>query len=123
MNMTPIQGVLSTPMTPFTQDGKLDLGLIEPYVAWQAEQGVSGFYVLGTWGGFAVQSIEERKRVAEAYANASQKHGMQLMVHIGAHAMEDTLDLGRHAIALGVTAISATVPGYFDRRLPSTERL
>jgi dihydrodipicolinate synthase/N-acetylneuraminate lyase len=114
MNKSLISGVLSTPMTPFTDDGKLDLGVIEPFVAWQAEQGVSGFYVLGTWGGFAVQSIEERKLVAEAYAKASQKYGMQLIVHIAAHAWEDTLGLGRHAIDLGVTAISATVPGYYS---------
>ena len=109
-----INGVLSTPMSPFTKTGKLDLDLIEPFVAWQADQGISGFYVLGTWGGFAVQSLDERKRVAEAYAKASQKHSMQIMVHITAHAWEDTLALGRHAIDCGVAAISATVPGYYS---------
>ena len=109
-----ITGVLSTPMTPFSDDGHLDLGLVEPFVAWQAEHGVRGFYVLGTWGGFAVQSLDERKRVAEAYAKAAQKHAMQLMVHIAAHAWEDTLHLGRHAIDCGVTAISATVPAYYS---------
>ena len=40
-----INGILSTPMTPFTEEGNLALDLIEPFVAWQAENGVRGFYI------------------------------------------------------------------------------
>lgn len=109
-----VNGILSTPMTPFDDSGKLALEKIKPFVEWQASNGVKGFYVLGTWGGFALLSLEERRKVAEAYAKASQEYGMQLMVHIGTHSFDDTLALGKHAIDLGVTAISATVPGYYS---------
>lgn len=109
-----IYGVLSTPMTPFGPDGRLALELVDGFVEWQASNGVKGFYILGTWGGFALLSIEERKRVAEAYAKACGARGLTLMIHIGAHSYDETLVLGQHAIDLGVTAISATVPGYYS---------
>jgi len=109
-----INGILSTPMTPFTEEGNLALDLIEPFVAWQAENGVRGFYILGTWGGFALLSIDERKKVAEAYSKAVQKYNLQLMIHVGSHSWEDTIMLGKHAIEIGATAISSTVPGYYS---------
>ena len=109
-----INGILSTPMTPFEKDGKLALGKIEPFVKWQKENGVDGFYILGTWGGFALLSIDERRRVAEAYAMASKKYDMQLMIHIGAHSYNETIEFGKHAIETGATAISLTVPGYYS---------
>lgn len=109
-----IKGILSTPMTPFDTNGNLALDKIEPFVAWQSANGVKGFYILGTWGGFALLSLEERRNVAEAYATASKKHNMQLMIHIGSHSYKETIELGKHAIENGATAISLTVPGYYS---------
>lgn len=109
-----INGVLSTPMTPFTKSGNLALDLIDPYVEWQAKNGVNGFYILGTWGGFALLTIDERKMVAEAYCKAADKYNLQIIVHIGSHSYNETIMLGKHAIDCGATAVSGTVPGYYS---------
>lgn len=45
---------------------------------------------------------------------ACKANGMQVMVHIGTYSYVETLELGRHAIDLGVDAISSTVPAYYS---------
>ena len=67
-----ISGLISTPMTPFDKNNNLELGLIDEYTHWQALNGVKGFYILGTWGGFAIQTIKERIKVAKALTNDIQ---------------------------------------------------
>ena len=56
MSNTHFRGVLSTPMTPFDENGRLALQHIDPYLEWQAANGIAGIYVLGTWGGFGLLS-------------------------------------------------------------------
>ena len=109
-----INGLISTPMTPFNKQGELQLDLIDPFIRWQVESGVKGVYILGTWGGFGVMSLSERLAVAEAYTKACKKHGMQVIIHIGTYKYEEMLDLGRQAIELGADAISSTVPVYYS---------
>lgn len=112
--MTQFKGVFATPMTPFDDDGKPALDLIDPYIAWLSESGVRGVYVLGTWGGFALLDLDERRKVAEAYCAATKTHGMQLLVHIGSYAIKDAIELGHHAIDHGADAISSVVPQYYS---------
>lgn len=112
--MPRFNGVFSTPMTPFDADGKLALDLIEPYLAWQAANGVKGIYVLGTWGGFALMDLAERRKVAEAFCAAAARHKLQIIVHIGTYAFSDTEALARHAVEQGADAISSVVPQYYS---------
>ena len=114
MTDTHFRGVFSTPMTPFDQEGRLALDLIEPYLAWQAENGIAGIYVLGTWGGFALLDLDERRKVAEAFCAAARRHRLQIIVHIGSYANVDTFALARHAVEHGAQAISSVVPQYYS---------
>jgi dihydrodipicolinate synthase/N-acetylneuraminate lyase len=101
-------------MTPFDADGQLALDRVEPYLAWQAASGVKGIYVLGTWGGFALLDLAERRKVAEAYCAAAVRHKLEIIVHIGTYAIKDALELGRHAIDQGADAVSSVVPQYYS---------
>ncbi|MEM8744875.1 MAG: dihydrodipicolinate synthase family protein, partial [Pseudomonadota bacterium] len=112
--MTHFTGVFATPMTPFDDDGKPALDLIDPYMAWLSASGVKGAYVLGTWGGFALLDLDERRKVAEAYCAAAKKHNMQLLVNIASYAIKDAIALGHHAIEHGADAISSVVPQYYS---------
>ena len=114
MSDVQFRGVFSTPMTPFDENGRLALDSIDPYLAWQAESGVKGIYVLGTWGGFALLDLAERRKVAEAYCAAARKHKLQIIVHIGTYANEDTFALAKHATEHGADAISSVVPQYYS---------
>ena len=114
MNHTHFRGVLSTPMTPFDAEGRLALDLIDPYLAWQADNDIAGLYVLGTWGGFGLLELAERRRVAEAYCASARRLGLQIIVHIGTYSERDTIDLAHHAIDQGAHAISAVIPQYYS---------
>jgi len=108
------RGVFSTPMTPFDKDGRLALDVIDPYLDWQVENGIAGIYVLGTWGGFGLLDLSERRRVAEAYCAAARRVGMQIIVHISTYSEADTVELARHAVDHGAHAISAVIPQYYS---------
>ena len=111
---TLVNGLISTPMTPFDKDNNLELGLIDEYTHWQALNGVKGFYILGTWGGFAIQTIKERIKVAKAFQHAAIKYNMQLIVNISSLSFLDTENLAKEAEDEGITAISSTLPIYYS---------
>lgn len=108
------KGILSTPMTPFDNNGNLNLKYIQNYVEWQKSCGINGFYILGTWGGFALQTKNERLKVAEAYNNATKKLNMQLIVNVTSPSINETIELAKEAEKIGITAISSTLPIYYS---------
>lgn len=107
-------GIMTTPMTPFDQHGKLALDLIEPFVEYQANNGISGLFCLGTWGGFAIQTIDERRQVAEAYSKAAKKHNLKLIVQTTCLSIHDTIELSKHAAGLGADAVASVVPMHYS---------
>ena len=109
-----VKGLISTPMTPFDKDNNLSLELIDEYTSWQSQNGVKGFYILGTWGGFAIQTIEERIKVAKAFQKAVLKYNMQLIINISSLSFSDTKKLAKEAEDMGVKAISSTLPIYYS---------
>lgn len=112
--MTAFSGVISTPLAPFDDNGRLRPDVIEPFVAWQVESGVAGFFCLGTWGGFAILDNAERRLAAEAWCAAARKHKAQILVHIGAFAQHEAIDLAKHAADCGATAVASVIPLYYS---------
>ena len=107
------KGILSTPMSPFDETGQISVGFIDEFSSWQKDSGVSGFYILGTWGGFATLSLKERMLIAEAYASACNKYNLSFTLHITANSFADTVILGKHALSLNPNSISVTLPPYY----------
>src|SRR5205814_1742776 len=71
--------------------------------------GVDGVYVCGGTGEGLLQTVEQRKLVAES-AVANWPAGKQVIVHVGSHRTADAVELARHASRSGVTAVSALPP-------------
>jgi len=71
--------------------------------------GVDGIYVCGQTGEGLLQSVDQRKRVAEVSLKCSPA-GKQVIVHVGAYRTADAVELARHAGRIGVTAVSALPP-------------
>ncbi len=78
-------------------------------------QGVQGLYVNGSSGECIYLSVDERKRVLEAVMEAVGDK-LTVIAHVAANNTRDSVELARHAQALGVDAIAAIPPIYF--RLP-----
>lgn len=79
------------------------------------KSGCSGAWVIGTTGEFSTLTVDERKKLAEAWVNAIKEiaPNFGLIVHIGAASIEDSKELARHAESIGAPAIAAIPPVFF----------
>ena len=114
MNFTPIKrGVVCPTVTPLKEDGEINPDIIKPMVDFLIDRGVAGVYPLGTTGQGPFFSLEERKSIAAATVSAADGRS-PVIIHTGAISTRDTLDLTRHAEAIGADAASVITPWYFQ---------
>jgi N-acetylneuraminate lyase len=110
MNRTgSLHGILPAAVTPFDTDEQFSPAPFELLLESIYAAGVDGVYVCGGTGEGLLQTVEQRKRVAEAAVRNSPK-GKQVVVHVGSHRTADAVDLARHAGRIGAAAVSALPP-------------
>lgn len=107
-----MEGLIAAAVTPTRDDGRLQLGQVNPIVDRLIEQGVSGLYVCGSTGEGVSLADEERCAVAEAYINAARGR-LRVMIQVGHNSLTTASRLAAHAQSAGADAISATCPSYF----------
>lgn len=97
-------------MTAFTKQGEVyDKGTRE--IVDFIVPHVQGLYPCGTYGSGPMMSPEERKRVAEIIID--QVNGrVPVIVHVGTADTKNTIELARHAEAIGARAVGAITPYY-----------
>ena len=105
------QGYFPAFVTPFTEDGALDLdtlaALVEHYVA----EGMHGIVVNGTCGEWFSQTDDERRIVAEAAA-AQAAGRLRVIVGCTAYTAEQSAELARHALGAGADGVLVSPPPY-----------
>jgi N-acetylneuraminate lyase len=104
-----LKGILPAAVTPFDSDEQFVPAFFEALLESLYSAGVDGVYVCGGTGEGLLQTVEQRKRVAEA-AIANSPKGKLVMVHVGSHRTADAVELARHAGEIGASAISALPP-------------
>ena len=108
-----LRGAIAAALTPLADGGvALDEGAFPAYVDFLAGHGLDGILALGTTGEGISFSLEERRRVAELFHEASAGR-LQLAVHCGAQTTGATASLAEHAAALGAEAVAVIAPPYF----------
>ena len=98
------RGVFCAAMTPLTADFAPDHAPFVAHAKRLIEQGCDGIALLGTTGEANSFSVAQRKALLEA-AVAGGIAPRQLMPGTGVPALAETVELTRHAVALGVTAV------------------
>ncbi len=93
-----------------TEDG-IDKENVKKLVNWYVDKGVKGLYVCGSTGEGCLLNVEERKAMAEAACEAG-KGKVVIIIHVGATATRDSVELAKHAEKCGADATSA-VPNIF----------
>jgi N-acetylneuraminate lyase len=96
-------------VTPFDQDEQFAPVPFEALLESLYTAGVDGVYVCGGTGEGLLQTVEQRKLVAEAAVRNSPK-GKQVVVHVGSHRTADAVALAAHAGEAGAAAVSALPP-------------
>jgi dihydrodipicolinate synthase/N-acetylneuraminate lyase len=107
-----LRGALAAAVTPLRDGGsRLDEDAIAPLCEFLRTGGLDGLFVLGTTGEGILLSVEERKRVAERFVEASGS--LDIAVHCGALTTADTVALAEHAGQIGAAAVAVIGPPYF----------
>lgn len=114
-----IRGSIAPLVTPFAEDGSLDLDTVGRLVEWQLEEGTHGISVGGSTGEPSAQTIEERISVM-ATASVAVADRAPFLPGTGAARMDETLRLTAEADRLGADAALVITP-YYSR--PSQQGL
>jgi dihydrodipicolinate synthase/N-acetylneuraminate lyase len=108
-----LRGALAAALTPLRDAGEaLDEAAVAPYVDFLAAGGVDGLLALGTTGEGFLLPLEQRRRAAQRYVEASAGR-LQVAVHCGAQSTWDTVELAAHAADVGADAVAVMAPPYF----------
>jgi 4-hydroxy-tetrahydrodipicolinate synthase len=108
---TKIKGSITPLVTPFGDDGALDLEAIPRLIEWQLERGSHGISVGGSTGEPTVQTLAERKRVMAAAAAAVDDR-VPFLPGTGSGRLEETMELTAEAERLGADAALVVAPPY-----------
>ena len=107
--MSSFYGILPAVVTPFDDRERFAPGVFERLLERLYARGVHGVYVCGSTGEGLLQSVAQRKQIAEAAVRCSPK-GKQVILHVGSNNTEDAVELTRHAASIGVHAVSSLPP-------------
>ena len=111
--MDRLHGAIAAAVTPLREGGRsLDTDSVAPLVAFLANGGLDGVLACGTTGEGVLLSVDERRRVAEAFVAAAPA-SFQIAVHAGAQSTTDTVALAAHAREIGAAAVAVIAPPYY----------
>jgi len=107
--MNELKGIIPATVTPLDEDERFAPAAYDALLARLYDTGIDGVYVCGGTGEGLLQTVEQRKLVAESAVRNSPR-GKQVIVHVGSHRTADAIELARHAAKIGATAVSALPP-------------
>jgi N-acetylneuraminate lyase len=103
------QGIFPALVTPLHEDGTLHVRSLEKLLERVYERSVDGVYLAGSTGEGALLAAAERRKLAEVAVRCSPPD-KQVILHVGASSIEETLQLLRHASTLPLAAVSSLPP-------------
>ena len=107
-----MKGAFSAFYTPFDQQDKINVSMIEKLVEYQIAEGIEGFYVTGATGEFLLLDESERELVLESVIRFNRGRA-KVVAHVGHASTPIAVRLARHAARCGADWISSVAPIYF----------
>lgn len=104
-----LEGILPAIVSPHDGRDRFDAAAFEKQAHFLYEAGVHGLYVCGGTGEGYLMRLDERKSAAEIAVRASGGIG-HVIVHVGAQAARDAIELSEHAAKIGAAAIASIPP-------------
>ena len=110
---TKYQGIIPAFYACYDEEGNISTKGVEDLTHYLVKKGVKGVYVGGSSGECIYQSVEERKIVLEHVVKAAEGK-LTIIAHVACNNTKDSKVLAAHAESLGVDAIAAIPPIYFQ---------
>lgn len=111
-NLEKYKGVIPAFYACYDENGEVSGERTEALAKHFLEKGVKGLYVNGSSGECIYLSVAERKKILEHVMKAVGGK-LTVIAHVACNNTKDSMELARHAEALGVDAIAAIPPIYF----------
>jgi N-acetylneuraminate lyase len=106
------KGIFIAFYAPYDDNGEISAERAVKAAQFYKDAGVKGLYLCGSSGEGFLLSVEERKIVTEAVCKQF-KDDLTIIVHIGAAATRDSVELAKHAEKCGAHALSAVPCVYY----------
>ena len=91
-------------LTPLTADGAdVNPGEIPRYASLMVAEKINGIFVNGTSGESVSLTLDERKRIQQAWLETEEVKSGKLdsIIHVGGNTLSEIIELGRHAVQHG----------------------
>lgn len=98
-------------ITPFLEDGSIDIAAFDRLIALHLESGTEGIVLLGSTGESALLEEHEKEQLI-ARAAEQIRGALPLVVGISSPSTAQSIAFGEKALALGAEALMATPPYY-----------
>ncbi len=105
------KGSLPALITPFTEDGELDLDTLKKLIEWHIAQGTHGLVPVGTTGESPTLTHEEHRLVIEEVVRIVDGR-IPVIAGAGSNATREGIGLVRHAEEVGADAALVVTPYY-----------
>lgn len=106
------RGIIPAFYACYNDEGDIDSKRVQTLAKHYAKVGVKGLYVGGSSGECIYQTVEERKSVLENVIKAVGDE-LTIIAHVAAPSTRDSIELAKHAEAVGADALAAIPPIYF----------
>jgi 2-dehydro-3-deoxy-D-pentonate aldolase len=108
-------------LTPFTQEGEVDLRSLEKIIEHIAAGGCQGLMVCGTTGEFASMTVEQRIALVREAVRIAQGR-LLVFGGIGDTSLQHSVRLAREFLAAGADAVVGNLPSYYPLTPEMMER-
>src|ERR1700704_4733528 len=108
-----LRGVMQSPVTPLKEDFSPDLATFEKLLDFHIRTGATAISWPHPKGGSLTRTIPERKAFAEVAVKAVAGR-VPVSIHVSALAVEDSIELAKHAKEIGADAIIAITPYFWS---------
>ncbi|MCF7933900.1 MAG: dihydrodipicolinate synthase family protein [Spirochaetia bacterium] len=112
--MFKMKGVVPPMITPFKEDGALDVDGLKVLSQYLKDE-VDGLFITGSYGAGPMMTLEERKQVVEVTVN-SVEGKIPVIPMVGTTNNRESIELAQHAQSCGVAAVAAVGPFYFSHK-------
>ncbi|WP_306115808.1 MULTISPECIES: dihydrodipicolinate synthase family protein [unclassified Roseovarius] len=109
----PMRGVITPILTPYNDDHSIATDLYLEHAAGCLSEGAHYLSPFGTTSEALSNSSRERMEMLELLISSGVARPDQLMPGTGLNALEETLTLSRHAVALGCAGVMTLPPFFF----------
>lgn len=106
-----LRGSFGAVLTPFAQDGSVDIDSLKAFAGWQRDAGLTGLSIGGSTGEPSSQSVAERISALEAVASVTNDE-IPFIPAAGSAKLDESLELAQAAVALGADAVLLITPYY-----------